>query len=473
MSLFETVVGIDPSGKRLVLVARGTGLARSVPAAVFPLRAEREPSRFEEAEGILREYVARHGLSGCAARLCVPASRVYTARISFPPLRDRDLAAALEIELERLFPVPASRLSFGWRRGRKGERGNSVPLVVAAAPTDYIERWREAAARSGLSLASAIPSAWAISAALSEVDEAEKDGTAVVLRDAGGEVECTLLAGGEPFFSAVRAPSGEAAAFEGIRAAAEGLLDPPGDSAAGPPVLFAPEGWEAGARSAGADLGIDLRPAAGFEAHAAEVLTGPGAPEGGSVCDLLGACGAAGRGNGIDLLARGDRGAGFRNARRIAAGLGVLAVLFAAAWPGLAAWKTRVEARRLEGELTAMRPKVAQVEKALGDLDEAGRRIAFLQGEAEGREEPLLVLRDLTDRLPQGTWLTGLRIEFRNVEIDGLSKAANEIFPLLSRDGRFRKVEFASPITRQADNVDRFQIRAEYSRPTEPHGEGR
>jgi hypothetical protein len=53
-------------------------------------------------------------------------------------------------------------------------------------------------------------------------------------------------------------------------------------------------------------------------------------------------------------------------------------------------------------------------------------------------------------------------MEDRKVEMDGLSPSASEVFPLLSRDGQFRKVEFASPITRQPDNMERFQIRAEY-----------
>jgi len=473
VSLLKTVVGIDPSGKRLALIARGAGLARSVPPAVAPLRAEREQARFEEAEGLLREYVARHGLSGCAARLCVPASRVYTARVAFPPLRNRDLRAALEVELERLFPVPSSRLLFGWRRLGKGTRGKANPLVVAAVPSEYVERWRESAARAGLSLTSAIPSAWALASVLSEVGSAETDGIAVVLRDAGGDVECALLSGGEPFFSAVRAASEETGPAAGIQAAAAGLLDPPGDPDVAPPTLFAPDRWDSKARAAAEELGIAVHPAAGFETLAARAISVPEGAEAPTVCDLIGAHGAAGSGSALNLLDGGDQDSGSRSTRWIAAGLGALAVFFAAAWPGIVAWKTRAEAARLEGELAAMRPKAAQVEKALADLDGVGRRIAFLAEMADGREEPLILLRDLTDRLPQGTWLTGLRVENRNLEIDGLSPAANEIFPLLSRDGRFRKVEFASPITRQADNIERFQIRAEYSPSAEKKGGAR
>jgi hypothetical protein len=105
---------------------------------------------------------------------------------------------------------------------------------------------------------------------------------------------------------------------------------------------------------------------------------------------------------------------------------------------------------------------VARVEESMTALSDVEDRLAVLREASAGREETLTILRELTDRLPQGTWLTGLRVEDRKVEMDGLSPSASEIFPFLTRDGRFRKVEFASPITRQPDNLDRFQIRAEY-----------
>ena len=81
------------------------------------------------------------------------------------------------------------------------------------------------------------------------------------------------------------------------------------------------------------------------------------------------------------------------------------------------------------------------------------------------RRETLQILRDLTDRLPNGTWLLALRLEGRKVDIEGLSPSASEIFPALTRDGRFRSVEFGAPITRQADNIERFKIRGEYVTP--------
>jgi general secretion pathway protein L len=192
------------------------------------------------------------------------------------------------------------------------------------------------------------------------------------------------------------------------------------------------------------------------------------------VWGTLGAYGAALCEKGPDLLSPEKKGAGARMAVRMATGsLAAATLILALSWPAAVAMRTKQEARKLDAEIASLRPAVARVEETLGVLGDIEGRIAVLREERIGREEPLLVLRQLTERLPQGTWLTGLRLEDRKVEMDGLSSSANEIFPLLSRDGQFRKVEFASPITRQADNIERFQIRAEFAHvPSAKPGEG-
>ena len=112
-----------------------------------------------------------------------------------------------------------------------------------------------------------------------------------------------------------------------------------------------------------------------------------------------------------------------------------------------------------------MRPSASLYEETLSDLDDAQGRIAVLREETSASGETLRILRELTDRLPNGTWLLALRLEGRKVDIEGLSPSASEIFPALTRDGRFRSVEFGAPITRQADNIERFKIRGEYVPP--------
>lgn len=467
MNRFQTVVGIDPSGRRLALAAVRGGFGRPslcAPPFVCELRGEKEQQLLSEVEGPLGDYVARNGLMGSAARLCVPADRVYSARVVFPPVREKDLRPALELELERLFPFPSSRLRFGWRRFSGGAGGKEVPLIVTATPADYVEWWEEAVSRAGLRLAGVIPSGWAMSSALSSAipGREEPGGATALLRETGDGVECFLLAGGIPVFaSARRCPPGSMPA-EGRSLLEEGLVDlpPSGDDA--PVELFAPPGWfgEEGEKTVG---GIPFRYAGDIPSlPAVPAAVPPGDEESIPARKVAGAFGAAVAFRAIDLSEPGREEAGSRLARASAGILALAAVLFALAWPAGLYWRTKAELSRLDAEIAALKPAVAKVEEEIGNLGAVEGKVSLLREASAGRGEPFLILKELTERLPDGTWLTGLRVEDRKVEIDGLAPSANEIFPLLTREGRFRAVTFASPITRQADNLERFRIRAEF-----------
>lgn len=476
MTLFQTVVGIDPSGRRLALAAVRVGVAGPAPhapAVSHELRGDREQARLEEAEALLGEYVARNRLSGNAARLCVPADRVYVARVTFPPLKDRDLRAALELELERLFPVPPSTLRFAWRTIGDASGKKLSTHVVAAAPAAYLEAWEEIASRAGLALRGAVPAGWAVWSARSFAAAGAPPGLSAILRDAGGGVEGTLASGGEPVFTARRACPEESMPAEGLALLEDALVDAPAPEEEGPVALFAPPGWFAKEDTGVGTAGNRFRLEREFErAAAAAVRVGGGADEASAVWKMLGAFGAAADGRTMDLLAPPGGGAASRMGRVGALALAVLTVLLAVAWPSTLALRTSAELRRLDAEIEALRPAVADVEKSLGDLAAVRERIGVLGEGAASRGEALSILRELTGRLPDGTWLTGLRVEDRKVELDGLSPSASEIFPLLTQDGRFRGVEFASPITRQPDNLERFRIRAEFVPPEPGAGEG-
>ena len=471
MKRFRTMIGIDPSGGRLAIVAVRHGVAGASPA--FPpllheSKAGKDPVRFGEIEAVLGDYVARNGLVGAGAALVLPAERVYLARASFPPMKERDLRDAVGMELERLFPVPPAELRYDFRRLAGPSSGGKVGLVVAAAPSEYIDRWEEVAARVGLSLSAAIPAAWAVGAALSAAVGAsgETGRATAVLRGDGASVECTLFAAGEPFFCAGRACAPGSPAEEGLSLARAGLADPPPSAGDGPVDLIAPQGWygEEG-KEIGAG-GVSFRVSGPIVPSALSAL--PGAGEGGAGQDpfaLLAAFGAAHGDARMDLIAPRRDGSASGISRAFL-GVAVAAALgFGIAWPSAVAWKAKTDLRALDARVAALRPAAERYEETLSDLDDAQGRIVALRTEASASGEVLQILRELTDRLPNGTWLLSLRIEGRKIDIEGLSPSASEIFPAITRDGRFRSVEFGAPITRQADNIERFKIRGEFVAP--------
>ena len=469
MKRFRTMIGIDPSGGCLAIVAarrRIGGSLLAVPPLRHDLRPAKEPAGFEEVEGVLGEFVARNGMVGAGAALVLPAERVYLSRASFPPMKDRDLRDAVAMELERLFPVPSADLRHGFLRLPGLSVGGKVSLIVVATLSEYIDRWEEIVARAGLSLSAAVPAAWAVGAALSGPGglSGEPGRTAAVLRAAGAAVECTLFASGEPFFCASAPCSPGSALEEGLSLARAGFVDPPSSAGEGPVDLYAPQGWcGKGAREI-EDGGVVFRVGA-FDRSAASALTGAGMGESGPAPDpfpFLGAFGAALGGGRMDLLSPPRDGFDSGISRAILAVAALAALALGIAWPSAVAWKAKAELRRLDAQVAALRPSAERYEETLSDLDDAQGRIAALREEASSSGEALQILREMTDRLPNGTWLLALQLEGRKVDIDGLSPSASEIFPALTHDGRFRSVEFGAPITRQADNIERFKIRGEF-----------
>jgi len=89
------------------------------------------------------------------------------------------------------------------------------------------------------------------------------------------------------------------------------------------------------------------------------------------------------------------------------------------AWPSAVAWKARAELRTLDARVAALRPAAEEYEETLSILEDAQGRIATLREEASASGEPLQILRELTDRLPNGTWLLAFRLEGRKVDIEG------------------------------------------------------
>jgi hypothetical protein len=452
------------------------GPSVALPPLSHEFRAEREDARFAEAEGVLGDFVARNGLVGARAFLVLPADHVHMARALFPPMREKDLREAVGLELERLFPLAPAAMRHSWRKLPDTARDGKIRLVVAAVPLDYIDRWEETVSRVGLTLGAAVPAGWAAAAAVSRLgvpQSPEGGALSVVLRWIEGRVECTVLAGGEAVFCSARPASPASAPSEGLSLALSGLTDVPLPAEEARVDLFAPAGWfPAGEFRPGA-AGFSFRVREGLP-QAVAALSVAGGPEGpADPLPFLCSLGAAVAGRGMDLLAPQRVGEASRLARAAVAVSAAAAVTLCIAWPAAVAWKAQSDLRRLDAQIAALRPYAEAYEETIADLDGAQAKVAVLREEMSTAGETLQVLKELTDRVPNGSWILSLRVEGPKVDLEGLSSSAAEIFPALTRDGRFRSVEFAAPITRQADNIERFKIRGEYVAPSAVPGTAR
>ena len=471
MRLFQAVVGIDPSGGRLVAVAvhGGTGRVVGVPL-VHEMRGESESVRLVKAEAALGDFIVRHGLVGAEARLGIPADKVMFSRVALPPLKDADLQEAVESELERLFPCLPAGLRFTWKRLPDETGGKTTPLLVVAAQGEYLDRWEEVLSRVGLTLKTAVPSARALAAGLLHAG-IPIDGPTALVRDTGGSVECALFSGGDPVFSSARECSREAMAAEGLSMATAGWTDEPGGKEEGAPVLIAPPGWYGDGPGACPLEETMLRLNENAVGSMRTIFRAGSDVDGGEPLVALAAFGAALAGRSMDLLAPERSVSRSLLATSAVAVTAAAALLLMVVWPATLAWQAKKELRRLDAEIAALRPTVEAYEETLADIDDFQARVAVFENTGSFPHEPLEILRELTERLPDGAAVQNLQNEGRKVEMEGIASSASELFPRLTAGGRFRGVEFAAPITRGIDNTERFRIRAEYVSPgTAPDG---
>jgi general secretion pathway protein L len=133
-------------------------------------------------------------------------------------------------------------------------------------------------------------------------------------------------------------------------------------------------------------------------------------------------------------------------------------------WLGSLMVHKRVQLYQVDRELARITPEVRTVEKQLEEARSLAKQMQNLR-RLEQTPNKLNVLKDLTQIIPDHTWLFNLRISQQNLEMGGMSKSAADLIPLLEKSGWLTKTEFASPIVTDANKFEHFKIKAEIKGP--------
>jgi len=119
---------------------------------------------------------------------------------------------------------------------------------------------------------------------------------------------------------------------------------------------------------------------------------------------------------------------------------------------------------RLNREIARIDPDVKAVERVARELEHKRQLVATVGKVGATSLQPLAVLRELTEILPNDAWVTYLAFDAKGVEMTGQAGAASTLIPLLENSPRLERVEFASPVTRGRDR-EQFRIRAAWEAP--------
>ena len=163
-----------------------------------------------------------------------------------------------------------------------------------------------------------------------------------------------------------------------------------------------------------------------------------------------------------NLLERGlrQRAPAIRWLRNIIAAEAIGLLTFAAIGLGLTLTNLNTGLATANADVDKATKQVQIIRRQLSDADSAAALLR--QPRLRKIETPavLAVWEDVTKALPDSTWLTEMRVDDGNVQIDGQSANASELISVLSKLGIFTNVAFASPVTRDPQRgVERFQIK--------------
>lgn len=115
----------------------------------------------------------------------------------------------------------------------------------------------------------------------------------------------------------------------------------------------------------------------------------------------------------------------------------------------------------LERRLVEIGGEVEEAQK----LAEAARKLTYQVRYADevkrGRASPIMVLNDLSELLPEDSWLEAMSMEGDKLTLQGRARDALSLLPLLNSSGRFRDVKFESEVIREPEaGFDTFNISA-------------
>ncbi len=356
-------------------------------------------------------FLRKLGLKHLVATVLLPRHDVIVRQLTLPGVSDRDLASAIQFQMEGLHPYPEDEVAASWAR----LPGTST-VLVAIARRQAIERYAALFAEAGVRVGSFTCSAAAMYSAL-RMFGAAPAAEVLACESRDGRLEFYGESPAHPVFSA----SFDAAPERAAALAASELRLEPG----------------AAPRSFGELLGST--PALPYAAALA------------SACPRLSLP--------LNLLPVERRHASSRVLWIPAAALGVAVVAAAGALSAFPQYENRRYLRSLQAQIAALEPKAAAAAQLDRDIDVARQRTLALDAVRRRTPSDMDVLAELTRILPPPTWLNNLDVTPTQITVVGETDQAAPLLKVIDASPLFEASEFNQPPARTPTG-ETFRIRA-------------
>lgn len=442
-------VFLEKSGLTLVQVHKGFS-GFQVSHLERLLRSEKN---LDSLEPHLQEIISSWGLADCPVNLAVSRDLGFFREVKLPLAAAENLAQVVSYELDRFLPLPAPGLFYDYQVLQ--ETATGIHLMLLALPREPVEECLELLTRAGLKPNSLEPGPVAVANAFNLLG-GRPPASWLLVQEEHGVIELTHLRGRTVGFSRpVRTKPGQRLG-EALQAEIRHLQE-----SGNPPQALGLYGQITATPEITALARQDnLTVITPDKFHIRNLP-----PEKDLEGAALPAVGAALRGLGkslvgSNLLPPEERAAVVSSGFSLNKLLLLVFVSLFCMYLGSLLVHTRVQLYQVDRELDQITPEVRQVEKQLQEVRNLAKQFQNLR-RLEQSPDKLNVLKDLTQLIPDHTWLFNLRISQQNLEMAGMSRSAADLIPLLEKSGWLTKTEFASPIVTDANKLEHFKIKAE------------
>ena len=478
-SWLQNGIGIEFEGGdfRAVYVRRHWNRTRVVDRLEIPQFQQEEPA---ECGRLYREFLRKHGLKAPQTVVALPRSAVLLRALSFPQTVEKELARAVEYQLDSLHPFEEGSVYWDfcvWKWPEAGlwkklsihpeeSSGSRLEVLVGIAEKkamDGTAAWFEEAgipiSQFGVTAACMIAMFWP------RLQAAFPNAPALFLLNLERE-QAELIGyapGREPIWQEVPIPPESTMSEDGffaevkreLQSARSGLRVSPEEH---PPLVICGSRTAAAAALAAEDFPFRIVPAEQLVR-----TSGIGAGEPGfasSPVSLAAALAAAGTNAllPLNLLPAEKRTYQSPLVHLPTYALASLVVLLAVALGARGVFQDWLYSLHLEREIQALRPQIQELENTQAANQKTIERLGLLGGTRSSVTLPLEILNELTRLLPPEVWLQQFVYDGETLSLSGTADAASGLLQTLAASPYFENPQFRSSISRTPDGKETFVI---------------